>query len=264
MDKYEETHGRSNGRKTFSSFGPPEILPNGLPVCYGNFISGRRCNCQYAQSCTFYTYDNKAERVRGTHFSAYETVPLNENILSKTIIEDKDFTLEDDSDGIIVRLKNGEKINIGNLAPNALKLLLWFTLENPSSMRAMLLKMDSKVKCLQDIADIIGVSKQAIQKRIATELGIGTKNKKKENPADKMTNKNYLVYKLLEKKPNAKPEDILKIIETPNNEIDEIIDELQRKKDEKRKLISEKVKKSIIQRRKRQETRKGQMLFPDM
>lgn len=263
MRNNPETNEEAKNKKTHTAFGPPEILPNGLPVCYGNFISGRRCNCQYAQSCTFYTYDNKAERVRGTHFAEYETVPLNENILSKTLLDERDFSVEDEEDGIVVKLENGKKINIGNLAPGALKLLLWFTLENPSAMRAILLKMDSNVKCLQDIADIVGVSKQAIQKRIAAELGIG-KHKKKETPVEKMTNRNYLIYKLIEQKPKATAEDILQILENSDDKIDEIIEKIQRDKEEKRKLISEKVKKSISARRKKQETKKGQMFFSDL
>ena len=52
-----------------------------------DYISGRKCCCEWAQACVMYTYDNIGERSRNVRFQDFETVRFREGM---------DFVVEDD------------------------------------------------------------------------------------------------------------------------------------------------------------------------
>lgn len=156
-----------------SVFGPPKIDKDGKPVCFGQFINGRRCSCEWATACVFYTYDQKGTKSRQTRWRDYETVP---------IIESMDWPDEsgEPSQMQSFKLPDGQLIEASSINLPIIQVCVWMAIENPAAMRALMLKMDPDVRSLQDMADILKISKQAVQKRIAGELGIGKRQFKEQ------------------------------------------------------------------------------------
>jgi len=150
-------------------FTPTEFTADGIPVCYGNYLSGRRCNCEWSVSCAYYTYDEIGQRSRNIRFQDYETVPLVENM---------DFIADETGNErtIRVNLPGAEQIDLSEINLHVIKIMVWMALENPAAAKALMLKLDPQIKCLQDIACVLGVSKQAVQRRVAAELGIGKRH----------------------------------------------------------------------------------------
>jgi len=171
-----------------SVFGPPKIDKDGKPVCFGQFINGRRCSCEWATACVFYTYDQKGTKSRQTRWRDYETVP---------IIESMDWPDEsgEPSQMQSFKLPDGQLIQASSINLPIIQICVWMAIENPAAMRALMLKMDPDVRSLQDMADILKISKQAVQKRIAGELGIG-KRQFKEQTLLQLSELEMKVYKL--------------------------------------------------------------------
>ena len=157
------------GIQESSEYTPTEYTPEGIPECYGHYISGRHCNCEWAVSCAYYTYDEIGQRSRNVRFQDFETVPLSENM---------DF-ISEGTDGdrtIRVNIPGAEQIDLSEINLHVIKIMVWLALENPAAAKALMLKLDPNIKCLQDIACVLGVSKQAVQRRVASELGIGKRH----------------------------------------------------------------------------------------
>ena len=171
-----------------SVFGPPKIDKDGKPVCFGQFINGRRCSCEWATACVFYTYDQKGTKSRQTRWRDYETVP---------IIESMDWPDEsgEPSQMQSFKLPDGQLIEASSINLPIIQICVWMAIENPAAMRALMLKMNPDVKSLQDMADILKISKQAVQKRVAGELGIG-KRQFKEQTLLQLSELEMKVYKL--------------------------------------------------------------------
>lgn len=174
--------------ETQSAFGPPKIDKDGKPVCFGQFISGRKCNCEWSVACVFYTYDQKGTKSRQTRWRDYETMP---------IIEGMDWPDESGEPSLMqsFRLPDGRMIEASSINLPIIQICVWMAIENPASMRALMLKMDPDVRSLQDMADILKISKQAVQKRVAGELGIG-KRQFKEQTLLQLSEVEMKVYKL--------------------------------------------------------------------
>lgn len=169
-------------------FGPPRLNKDGMPECYGQFISGRRCDCDWSTSCKFYTFDHKGERSRQSRWDNYEAMP---------IIEDMEWADESSEPSRMHKFKlpGGKTIEASAMHLPIIQVCVWLALEKPAAMRALMLKLDPDVKSLQDIADILKISKQAVQKRVAGELGIG-KRRFKDSTLLQLSETEMRVYKM--------------------------------------------------------------------
>ncbi len=169
-------------------FGPPVLDKDGKPVCFGQFISGRRCDCEWQTACVFYTYDERGTKSRQARWTHYETMP---------IIDDMDWPDESGEPTVMqsFKLPDGRTVEASSINLPIIQVCVWMAIENPAAMRALMIKMDPDVKSLQDIADILKISKQAVQKRVAGELGIG-KRQFKESTLLQLNHVEMQVYKL--------------------------------------------------------------------
>lgn len=159
----------------------PIMGDDGCPKCYGHLISGRKCLCQYYVSCREYTFSNIGERKQDIHYQNFETVPLIDNM---------DWTSDDKALSSMVStgqeyyvMPNGIRIAASDVNLPLIKVCVMMALEKPRVMRAFMMRLDPRIRSMQDIANVMHVSKQAIQKRIVTELGIGKKTIKEESLA---------------------------------------------------------------------------------
>lgn len=157
------------------------------PKCFGHYISGRKCCCEWAQACVMYTYDNIGERSRNVRFQDFETVRFREGM---------DFVVEDDnSKSINVNIDGADDFDVSDINLKLIMMMVWLAIEKPGAAKALVLKLDPRVKCLEDIAAILGISKQAVQRRVAHELGIGKRHFKEEKVL-KLSEREVLVYQL--------------------------------------------------------------------
>jgi hypothetical protein len=174
-------------------FVPTEFTDDGheslgaYPKCFGHYISGRKCCCEWAQACVMYTYDNIGERSRTIRFQDFETVRFREGM---------DFVVEEDnSKSINVNIDGAEDFDVSDINLKLIMMMAWFAIEKPGAAKALVLKLDPRVKCLEDIAAILGISKQAVQRRVAYELGIGKRHFKEEKVL-KLREIEVLVYQM--------------------------------------------------------------------
>lgn len=143
---------------------------NKTPKCYGTFKKGRRCDCQFAASCRAYTFFDVGEKSQDRKWTNYQTVPLEEGM---------DWSEEENLASLQrspFTLPNGDELDVSEVNLELIQILVWFALENPKAAEALMLKIDPKIRSLEDIANKLNVTRQAVQKRVANELGIGKKN----------------------------------------------------------------------------------------
>lgn len=127
---------------------------------------------------------------RQRKWDEYQTVPILEGV---------DWTNEEASLSAFNGLFQnafGENIDPSEINMQLIKLFVWMTIENPSAARAFMIKLDPDVRSLQDIAERLGVTKQAVQRRVAAELGIGKRNYR-DSDFLKLRGRELDVYKLV-------------------------------------------------------------------
>ena len=150
----------------------PEYDEKGTPKCWGEFVKGKTCDCPYARSCREYTFDRKGERKCERRWE-HKTLPL---------LDGMDIPNEKAAMG---QLKSMFKIpateiefDPADLNMNLVVFFAWFAIEYPATVKALMLRLMPNVRNLQDIADLMGVTRQAVQKRIKSELGMEKRNYK--------------------------------------------------------------------------------------
>ena len=156
----------------------PKYDEEGTPTCWGRYVKGIECDCPYRQSCREYTFDKRGEKKmerRWQHKCC--------SMLDGIDLPDPNHggeELEAMADGI----ENDSKVE-GDADASALNLqtivfIGWFALEQPNTARALLLRLMPDVRNLQDVADIMGITRQGVQKRIKEELGMGKRQYRTE------------------------------------------------------------------------------------
>ena len=189
-------------RQERKPFGPPIRDKDGKPLCFGHYIFGRQCICTDAWPCQYYTSMNKASRSRERHWAGYATVPLIDGMDWECPPECAGTQYDDGGDDDrhrnrvnSVRLEDGTEVEPSDVNIKLMTACLALGIEKPHSAKALLLKLDPDVKSLQDMADIIGITKQGLQRRIATELGVG-KRQFKENFLLSLSPREIQIFKL--------------------------------------------------------------------
>lgn len=146
-----------------------------LPKCYGHFVAGHKCECEFVTSCQYYTYDNMGERSRQRKWDNFLSTPLDEKIDWESDVQDNEY-----AENIELNDKyfdgNGKSYAPSEVDINIIQTYVWLAIEAPETAKALMLKLNPNIKSLQDMADIQGLTKQAIHKRIAQELGVGQRN----------------------------------------------------------------------------------------
>lgn len=188
----------------------PTIDKNGMPTCYGQYTFKRECDCTWRASCKYYTSEAGAQKRQQTQWQYKHSIALNEGLTQfheqknaewfevggevniddvgdDEVEKDRDKDSDGDNgngdneaDDIIGErtaydLPGGVKIDSGDVNLSLIKICVWLAIEQPATARAFMLKLDPNISCLQDIADILGVSKQAVHQRISRELGINSR-----------------------------------------------------------------------------------------
>lgn len=185
----------------------PTMGKDGMPTCFGQHTFKRDCDCTWRASCKYYTSEAGAQRREQTQWQYKHSIALNEGLTRfheqkdaewMEIGEEVDIDDVDDSevkgggdndggngDGEEIEdtagertayvLPGGVRIDSGDVNLSIIKVCVWLAIEQPATARAFMLKLDPNIRCLQDIADMLGVSKQAVHQRITRELGINSR-----------------------------------------------------------------------------------------
>lgn len=169
----------------------PDYDERGYPKCWGTFRRGDECDCPYAHACSLITYGEKADRLEEVKRKYYYEVPLDD---SRDISPDETM---DKAEFFTTVKKAGETLAVGGSDINLdlICYMVYLALEQPATARAFVMRLRPGVKNLQDIADMLGVSRQAVQKRIAQELGIGKRNYRIDE-FTQLSEREFMVYKL--------------------------------------------------------------------
>ena len=152
----------------------PELDEQGTPKCWGMFVKGRACDCPYSRSCREFTFDRRGERKSERRWE-HRMMPFLDGM---DIPNEKAGLAQLKS---MFKIPNeGVEFDPDDLNMSLIVFFSWFAIEYPATAKALLVKLMPEVRNLQDIADLMGVTRQAVQKRIKTELGIGKRNYKIE------------------------------------------------------------------------------------
>ena len=161
------------------------------PECFGKRKIGRRCpDCVYDESCRIYGIMEKTEK-SGIRHLALSTAPLQEGFDAAA---DESRIFDDEDEQIKFRTKDGKKIEISGINLKIAVYCLILGAEKPKSAKAMALKL-SGCKNLSDVAEYLGVTRQAIHSGIQNELGI-KKRVLKDSAFKKLSPDEFRFYKL--------------------------------------------------------------------
>ena len=161
------------------------------PECFGKRKTGRRCpDCVYDESCRIYGIMEKTEK-SGIRHLALSTAPLQEGFDAAA---DESRIFDDEDEQIKFRTKDGKKIEISGINLKIAVYCLILGAEKPKSAKAMALKL-SGCKNLSDVAEYLGVTRQAIHSGIQNELGI-KKRVLKDSAFKKLSPQDFRFYKL--------------------------------------------------------------------
>lgn len=163
----------------------------GYPKCWGTFKKNDDCDCPHWRACMIYTYEEMAEKADDVRRSYYQEVPLDErrDVPQHAALDRADYftTIQREAETLTVR---GGDINLDLIC-----YMVFFALEQPATARAFITRLRPGVRNLQDIAEMLGVSRQAVQKRVAQELGIGKRNYRIDD-FTQLSEREFMVYKL--------------------------------------------------------------------
>ncbi|MBQ4433646.1 MAG: hypothetical protein II894_05780 [Bacteroidales bacterium] len=157
------------------------VVSEKVPECYGHQILrgiDDRCgDCEWRESCPYYTTTNLSNRSRRIHFKNYVERPYEQ--VSGTDVQK---AMED---AYMARkpffvMPGGKKIDVSGINIDLMKICVWLTLEFPETMRAFILKFDPNIRSLDDIAAVWGTSRQLIHKHISCECGVGSKPQRRK------------------------------------------------------------------------------------
>ena len=161
------------------------------PECFGKRKIGRRCpDCVYDESCRIYGIMEKTEK-SGIRHLALSTAPLQEGFDAAA---DESRIFDDEDEQIKFRTKDGKKIEISGINLKIAVYCLILGAEKPKSAKAVALKL-SGCKNLSDVAEYLGVTRQAIHSGIQNELGI-KKRVLKDSAFKKLSPDEFRFYKL--------------------------------------------------------------------
>jgi len=152
----------------------PEFDEQGAPKCWGTFIKGRECDCPHRVACREYTFDKRGERKSDRRWE-HRTMPLLDGM---DIPNEKAALAQLRT---MFKIPNTEiEFDPADLNMNLIVFFSWFAIEYPATVKALLIRLMPNVRNLQDIADLMGVTRQAVQKRVKAELGMEKRNYKVE------------------------------------------------------------------------------------
>lgn len=191
------------------------------PLCYGAYRKGRKCDCQYAASCRAYTFFDIGDKSADRKWTNYQTVPLEDGMdwseeESLASLKREPFTLP-----------NGEELDVSEVNLELIQMFVWFAIENPKAAEALMLKINPKIRSLEDIATKLNVTRQAVQKRVANELGIGKKNFK-DSTYLQLSGKEFDVFKYAKDHEECSINAIAKTVGMPKTSVYRIIAKLQK------------------------------------
>ena len=159
-----------------------ETKAEGILECYGHKIlrgDDPKCaQCEWLTSCTYYTSENLGSRSREIHYRDYMAIPFDkvggleiEKAMEDALVNRKDVFKTDD----------GREFDLSGINVELVKITIWLSLEFPETMQALALKLDPRIKSLDDMAAILGTSRQLLHRHIARECGVGSKPQRRKN-----------------------------------------------------------------------------------
>lgn len=168
-----------------------KVISSGCPECFGKRKIGRRCpDCEFDESCRIYGILNHTEKSGIKHF-AKSTAPLNEEL--GNVYGENDLVLDEDEKAFYFK-KDGQEIEVSGVNLKLAVSCLVLGAEKPRTARALALRL-SGCKNLSDVAEYLGVTRQAIHTGIQNELGIGNRVLK-DSSFKKLTPQEFRFYKL--------------------------------------------------------------------
>lgn len=156
----------------------PKFDENGVPTCWGRYVKGIECDCPHRQACREYTFDRRGERKMERRWQ-HKMCSLLDGI-DLPDPNSGEMELDAMADGLMDDSHVDGDADASALNLRAIVFIGWFALEQPNTARALLLRLMPDVKNLQDVADIMGITRQGVQKRIKAELGMEKRNYKTE------------------------------------------------------------------------------------
>lgn len=168
-----------------------KVISSGCPECFGKRKIGRRCpDCEFDESCRIYGILNHTEKSGIKHF-AKSTAPLNEEL--GNVYGENDLVLDEDEKALYFK-KDGQEIEVSGVNLKLAVSCLILGAEKPRTARALALRL-SGCKSLSDVAEYLGVTRQAIHTGIQNELGIGNRVLK-DSSFKKLTPQEFQFYRL--------------------------------------------------------------------
>ncbi len=164
---------------------------NQLPVCYGNKKNGRHCNeCSFDKSCSYYESSEKSiETEDKKWFVNHMFCPIGTRDFSTSYIKNK---IKTNSSKFVS--KNGKYVDSEQINLELITWALLFGAENKKLAQAMAHSLNPEVKNCSDIADILGISRQRLNKALRDMLNID-KKKVPDSVFKKFTGLELEVYK---------------------------------------------------------------------
>ena len=166
-----------NGGKSTSGTNAEGILE-----CYGHKIlrgDDPKCaQCEWLTSCTYYTSENLGSRSREIHYRDYMAIPFDKvgGLEIEKAMEDALLNRKD-----VFRTSDGKEFDLSGINVELVKITIWLALEFPETMQALALKLDPRIKSLDDMAAVLGTSRQLLHRHIARECGVGSKPQRRKN-----------------------------------------------------------------------------------
>ena len=154
------------------------------PECYGKQLrrglDDKCAVCEWLDSCHYFSNSKAGERSRDVHYRSFQAMPF-----SKAKGKDVEQAMENayDTGKRSFFMPNGKEVDISEVNVDLVKICIWLTLEWPETMRAFALKLDPRVKSLDDMAVILNTSRQLLHQHIAKECGVGSHPKRAKKSA---------------------------------------------------------------------------------